>query len=255
MSGLGGIWLTQQAMQPIERSFNKLEQFTADASHELRSPLMAIKANALVALKYPEGIRESDIEKFEAIRSAITQMTTLTEDLLLLARSDQNLVHERQIVNLASTLEQLMQLYQAQAAAKQISLTIQQDGKLYVLGNYMQLHRLFANLTDNALRYTPEGGKVVVKANIEGQYVYVSVQDTGIGLTPEQMEHVFERFWQADQARTYQSAGTGLGLAIAQSIALEHGGSLSVESEPGKGSNFTTYMPRFLDSIQSSEER
>lgn len=88
LSGIGGIWLTRQAMQPIEQSFQRLQQFTADASHELRSPLMAIKSNAAVALKYPQGMRESDREKFSTIASATSQMTHLTDDLLFLARSD-----------------------------------------------------------------------------------------------------------------------------------------------------------------------
>ena len=108
LSTIGGIWLTRKAMQPIESSFERLRQFTADASHELRSPLMAIKTNADVALKYPEGIRETDVEKFESISSASNQMTRLTENLLLLARTDKISQIEKKPINLSSLLADLM---------------------------------------------------------------------------------------------------------------------------------------------------
>ena len=125
LSSVGGFWLTRQAVQPIEESFQRLTQFTADASHELRSPLMAIKSNAAVALKYSDGMRPTDAEKFAAIASATNQMTHLTEDLLLLARTDKAAVANRQPVNLAEVLEQLVEQYQPQAQAKQIHLTVQ----------------------------------------------------------------------------------------------------------------------------------
>jgi hypothetical protein len=124
LSGIGSIWLTCQAMQPIERSFRKLQQFTADASHELRSPLMAIKSNAAVALKYLEGMRELDAEKFQAIASATAQMSALTEDLLMLARTDQSLPNQQEAVNLKPLLVQLIQLYQPQVETKQIHLQV-----------------------------------------------------------------------------------------------------------------------------------
>lgn len=111
ISGAGGVWLTRQAMQPIEESFERLKQFTADASHELRSPLMAITSNAGVALKYPDGMRETDAEKFQAISSATNQMTRLTEDLLFLARYDNIPNHIKETVNLSSILNNLVQLY------------------------------------------------------------------------------------------------------------------------------------------------
>ncbi len=121
-SSIGGIILTGSAMQPIEESFQRLKQFTADASHELRSPLMAIKSNAAVALKYAEGMRHTDAKKFQAIASAASQMTSLTEDLLLLARTDQILTSKRDIVNLTEILNNLVQLDQSQAQTKQINL-------------------------------------------------------------------------------------------------------------------------------------
>jgi signal transduction histidine kinase len=242
MSGFGGIWLTRQAMQPIEKSFQRLQQFTADASHELRNPLMAIKSNAAVALKYPEGIRESDAEKFQAIASATTQMTALTEDLLMLARTDRTPQLKRSFVDLKTILEQLIQLYKPQAEAKQIDLKIQLANPLNICGDPVQITRLFTNLIDNTLRYTPDKGTISLSGNCEGHTVIVSLQDTGIGIAPKSLEHIFERFWRADRSRSYGS-GFGLGLAIAQNIAHNHGGAIAVTSQLGAGSCFTVRLP------------
>jgi two-component system, OmpR family, manganese sensing sensor histidine kinase len=242
LSGLGGIWLTRQAMQPIEKSFQRLQQFTADASHELRNPLMAIKSNAAVALKYAEGIRNSDGEKFRAIASATTQMTALTEDLLMLARTDQTPKRSPDRVNLTMLLEELVQLYRAQAETKHIHLKGHILEHLEVSGDTMQLTRLFANLIDNALRYTPDQGFIEIQTYYEGRQILVNVHDTGVGIAPDQIEHIFDRFWRADRSRAYGS-GFGLGLAIAQNIAQNHGGAIAVTSQLGLGSCFTVGLP------------
>lgn len=245
LSGIGGVWLTRQAMQPIEESFQRLQQFTTDASHELRNPLMAIKSNASVALKYPEGMRPRDTEKFEAIASATNQMTKLTEDLLLLARTNKNPPGDWQTVSLTSILENLVQLYQPQAEAKQISFKAQLAQSLCLLGDASQLSRLFTNLIVNALHYTLEGGTVEVQSSRVGQTLVVKVQDTGIGIAPENLERIFDHFWRADSSRSYWDAGAGLGLAIAQAITQSHGGSVTVTSQVSKGSCFTVRFPAF----------
>jgi signal transduction histidine kinase len=243
ISSVGGIWLTRQAMQPIEESFERLKQFTADASHELRSPLMAIKSNAGVALKYPEGIRETDAEKFQAISSATNQMTRLTEDLLFLARHDNIPNRSKETVNLSSILNNLVQLYQSQAIAKQINLKSQLTEKLYLLGDTNQITRLFTNLIQNAIHYTPSEGIVKITANRSASDIVVNVQDTGVGIAPKDLGNIFERFWRADKSRSYNSGGSGLGLAIAQAIAQNHGGLITVTSQLGIGSCFTVRLP------------
>ncbi len=243
LSGIGGVWLTRQAMQPIEESFERLKQFTADASHELRSPLMVIKSNVSVALKYSDGMRPTDAEKFDAIASATHQMTHLTEDLLLLARTDKVAVPDRQPVNLTQVLEQIVELYQPQAQTKQISLQAHLAQSAFVLGDSAQLIRLFINLIVNALHYTLERGKVEVKLNRTGQSLVVDVSDTGVGIAPEHLARVFDRFWRADQSRSHEDGGSGLGLAIAQSIAQSHGGTISVSSQVGVGTCFTVQLP------------
>lgn len=242
-SGVGGVILTRLAMQPIEDSFKSLKQFTADASHEFRSPLMAIKSNLAVALKYPEGMRELDAEKFQAIASAANQMTQLTEDLLLLARTNKVASIHKASVNLTVVLENLVQLYQSRAELKQINLKSQLTENINLVGDSNQLTRLFTNLIQNALHYTPSGGTVEITVNRLVSYCIVSVRDTGVGIAPEQIKLIFERFWRADESRSYWNGGSGLGLAIAQTIAQNHGGSITVTSKLGVGSCFTVKLP------------
>jgi signal transduction histidine kinase len=243
LSGISGILLTRQAMQPIEESFQRLKQFTADASHELRSPLMAIKINAELPLEYPDEIGPKDAEKFQAIANATNQMTRLTEDLLLLARTDKVSTQNKDNINLTSILENLVLLYKPQAEAKQINLKFQLIGNLQLMGDAVQLTRLFTNLIENAIYYTPLGGMVEIKISRVGSQIYVNVQDTGVGIPPEHIDKIFERFWRADRSRPYNSGGSGLGLAIAQAIAQNHGGLISVTSQLGVGSCFTVRLP------------
>ena len=240
-SSAGGIWLTRQSMKPIEESFERLRQFTADASHELRNPLMAIKSNTQVALKYPEGMRSGDYEKLQAIASATQQMTQLTEDLLFLARTDRPPQHKKESIELSSLLESLIRLFESQALAQDVTLTGQLSEGLVLMGDQAQLHRLFTNLIVNALQYTPSGGSVQVLAEQTAKQIAVTVKDTGIGIKADQLSKIFDRFWRSEQSRSY-SDGSGLGLAIAQAIALNHDGQISVTSAEGKGSSFTVFL-------------
>ncbi|MBP0016871.1 MAG: HAMP domain-containing histidine kinase [Cyanobacteria bacterium SBLK] len=259
LSGAGGLWLTRKSMKPIEESYQRLQQFTADASHELRSPLMAIKTNAAVALKYSRGMREGDFEKFSAIASASNQLTRLTENLLMLARLDRNIRSQREAINLTELLQNLLDLYQSRITEKKLNLRENFAKNLEVIGDETQLFRLFVNLLENAIRYTPENGKILISAKQETEKILVSVKDTGIGIAPEDCDRIFDRFWQADLARSYRNsssqfssariAGAGLGLAIAREIARAHGGDISVFSVLEQGSCFTVSFPLVTLSI------
>lgn len=251
-SSIGGILLTRQAMQPIDESFQRLKQFTADASHELRSPLMAVKSNTAVALKYPEGMRETDAEKFQAIASATNQMTRLTEDLLFLARTDSLPTHNKEITDLTLILQNLIQLYQPHVEVKQISLNNQLTENIHLLGDSVQLTRLFTNLIQNAINYTLPGGVINVIASCVGSYVIIKVQDTGIGIAPEQLAKIFERFWRADSSRSYWG-GSGLGLAIAQAIAQYHDGLITVTSQLGVGSCFIVRLNAYTSTVGANK--
>ncbi len=245
LSGVGGIWLTQQAMKPIEESFDRLKQFTADAAHELRSPLMAIQSNAEVSLKYPEGMRPDDAESLQAITSATNQMVRLTEDLLLLARADRLPQQLCERVNLVELLNNLGNLYGAVAVGKQVSINVETNLQpIYTWGNSDQLTRLFTNLVVNAIQHTPPGGNISIVVSTSGKNAVIKIIDTGVGIAPEHVERVFDRFWRADQSRTYRQEGSGLGLSIVQAITQSHGGLVAVISKLNSGSCFTVQLPK-----------
>ena len=247
--GLGGLWLTQKALQPIEQSYTQLKQFTADVSHELRSPLTAIKASLDVIRNHPERIHPKDARKLAAIASATTQMIRLTEDLLFLARTEvseaQNsqLTQQWQQIALEELLQDCAELLEPLATEKQIIFQYQCLTKISLIADPGQLHRLFANLVQNAILYTPSKGKVMLRLERQNRYAVISVKDTGIGIPEEQLPLIFKRFWRADKARSRIAGGSGLGLAIAAAIAKLHGGKITVTSKLGIGSCFQVYLP------------
>lgn len=245
--GLGGFWLAQKAIEPIEASFQKLKQFTADASHELRSPLTAIKASVDVMRSHPERIHPKDGKKLAAISGATLQMSHTLEDLLFLARNDADtsVTSDRQFVqvSLNKILQNCFVLLEPLANEKKITFKAELEPEIDVLGDQAQLSRLFSNLLENALQYTPEGGSVSLKLSKQNRLAIVKVKDTGIGIPLEQIDRVFDRFWRANKARSRREGGTGLGLAIAKTITQRHGGKISVESEVDVGSCFQVRLP------------
>ncbi len=251
LSGISGWWLAWQSLQPIERNYRQMRQFTADASHELRSPLTAIKTSIDVIQSHPERIHVNDIKKVMAISQATDQMATLVEDLLFLARVDNSILKRDAddtknllLIPLDELLEDLLDSLEVQISAKVIDLQISLTPAIAIRGEANQLRRLFTNLLENAINYSSEGGKIDVESEqINSQTIQVTITDTGLGIAPEDLPHIFERFWRADRARTWRSGGSGLGLAIAQAIAHSHGGNVSVSSEVGVGSCFTVRFP------------
>lgn len=246
VSGLGGIWLTQQALEPVEQSFQRLKQFTTDASHELRNPLTAISIATEVIQSHPERIHPSDARKLVAIASATNQLTRLAEDLLFLARTDAAVTQPRletTSVFLGEVLADLWEFLEPQAQAKNITVRSQLLTGISVKGEAAQLRRLFSNLLDNALKYTQTGGSVLLSMTKDQQFVVVRVEDTGMGIAAENLPFIFQRFWRSDRARSRRVEGSGLGLAIVQAIAQQHGGKITVSSQVGIGSCFQVYLP------------
>ncbi|MGF1590549.1 MAG: sensor histidine kinase [Pleurocapsa sp.] len=246
--GLGGFWLTRKAIQPIEASFLQLKQFTADASHELRSPLTAIKASVDIMRTHPERVHPKDAKKLEAIASATLQMNEMLGDLLFLARADADSelpVNDRKLtpVFLNQILQNCFVLLEPLANDKKIVFQSKFRDEIYVLGDIPQLSRLFSNLLENALQYTPNEGRVSLDLYRQSRFAVISVRDTGIGIAPDQTSKVFDRFWRATKARSRRQGGTGLGLAISAAIAKRHGGRISVTSELNIGSCFLVRIP------------
>ena len=243
---MGGMWLTRQSLKPIEQSFQQLKQFTADASHELRSPLTAIKTSVELLKTHPDRFDAEDIPKPDIILSATEQMSHLVEDLLLLARMDgkkASLQQQWQKIPLIELLEDVVEFLEPNAEAKHIALKLEGFHDATVKGNSHQLLRLFSNLVENGLQYTPDGGMVKVSLVDDDQWAAVRVEDTGIGIAAENIPYIFDRLWREDSARTYRPQGSGLGLAIAQAIAQHHGGEITVSSQVGMGSRFQVRLP------------
>lgn len=241
LSAVSALLLTRRAVAPLERSLQRLRQFSLDASHELRGPLAALAANAEMGLLAVAEAGPGQQRRFEAIASATAQMERLVDDLLLLARQDEERLDAPEPVDLSALLEQQISLHRDGLELKHQVLKQELTPGLQVLGQAALLQRLVRNLLDNALRYTPDGGLVSVRSQRRGGLVSFSVQDSGIGLTAEELPQVFDRFWRARSDRS--DGGSGLGLAIVSRICASHGGSLQVTSEPGAGSCFTVDLP------------
>ena len=225
----------------LQSSIDQQRRFTADASHELKSPLTIIQGNTGMALSNPsdaEGCRDALIE----IDRAAETMSVLVKDLLLLARSDAGrLGGERIEVFVREILDRALSGLRKPGTAR-VCLSID-DPSLAIQGSEEELVRLFANLLNNALQHTPESGCVTVSAEVENGMVAVRVADTGSGIAPEHLPHLGERFYRVDSARARIDGGTGLGLSICKSIAEAHGGRIEFESEPGKGTTVTVRLP------------
>jgi len=247
LTAIGGMWLTRQAVEPVECSFRELKQFTADASHELRSPLTVVKTSVEVMLMLvpAEKVHPLYAKRIAAITSATNQMTHLVEDLLFLARRDaatDATPSDHLSIPLDELLQDLVELLEPQLQAKEITFKSHWLGTK-VLGDAAQLTQLFSNLLENALHYTPPGGTIGLFMSNLHRFVTVSVEDTGSGIAPEHLPQVFHRFWRADEARSRREGGLGLGLAIAQAIAQSHGGEITVSSHIGVGSCFQVRLP------------
>ncbi len=246
VSGIGSKWLIGQSLKPIERSFGQIKQFTAEASHELRNPLSTIKTSVEVMQAYPERLHPADIKRLDTIISATSQMTSLVEDLLLLAKMDNvsaKIAQGQVLISLDELLEDLLNSFGLFAQQREITLKSDLCSDVYIRGESNQLRRLFFDLLENALLYTPAGGVVSLMMFHLDNWAIVSVEDTGIGIAPKDLPHIFDRFWRTAQAQTCLDAGTGLGLAIAYSIVQLHGGEITVNSELGIGTCFQVRLP------------
>ncbi|MDJ0532190.1 MAG: HAMP domain-containing sensor histidine kinase [Xenococcaceae cyanobacterium MO_207.B15] len=245
---ISSIYLTNQAFKPTLQSFQQLKQFMAEASHELRNPLTKINFATEALLSHPDKIRRvSDLRKLEMIKNSADQMKQLLEDLLFLARTDSmpssNSSWDGSILALSELLLPLVDQFQALANHKGINFETQLLDGIAVKGDPSQLNRAFSNLLENALKYTETGGIISLNLEQSKGNAIVSVEDTGIGIDPEQLPFIFQRFWRAERVRREQREGLGLGLAIVQAIIQKHKGKITVKSEINVGTCFKIYLP------------
>jgi signal transduction histidine kinase len=229
----------------LETSFAALRRFTADASHELKTPLTVLRADIERAMTTPQGSTDQLVALEEGLQEA-ARMADLVESLLTLARADEGRFDlHREPVEMEPLIREVAETANilGEAAGQQVSMPVVQP--VTVLGDRVRLRQLFLNLVTNAIKYTAKGGKVELSLESSDGAAVFTVKDTGIGIAGVDLPFIFDRFWRVDRVRSRggERSGVGLGLAISQWIAQAHGGSINVSSRLGRGSSFAVTIP------------
>lgn len=238
----------------LEQSFSSLRRFTADASHELKTPLQVLRAGVERALTHP-GTPPESLEALDETLNQINAMSELVESLLTLARADEGAValavEPCDLREVLAEVAETTGLLGDQAGVKVQSSAPQ--SAVVVPVDRPRIRQMLMNLATNAVKYTPQGGRVDLQLSESGRHVTLVVRDNGIGIASNDLPHIFDRFWRADiaRSRTGERAGAGLGLAITKWIAEAHGGNIAVQSRPGRGTVFTVTLPK--DGVPLSE--
>ncbi|MCB8920002.1 MAG: HAMP domain-containing histidine kinase [Ardenticatenaceae bacterium] len=235
----------------LQAAFERERRFTGDAAHELRTPLAALKGRIGVTLSKPRPLVEYT-DTLHEMEGQVDRLIHLSNDLLFMARLDQRQMPLRlEPIALPDFLAAVVDQVSPLAEAKQLELYEHVPDHLFINGDIDLLIRLFLNLLDNAIKYTPEGGQVSIAAQMENQQVRIAISDTGTGISKEHLPHLFERFYRVEEDRTRSgktngqsgAGGAGLGLAIAYEIVRAHKGNMTVESQPNQGTTFIVQLP------------
>ncbi len=241
ISKLSGV--VNEMLSRLESSFNNIRQFTTDASHELRTPLAIMKTGIEVAL-----FKERDVCGYQQILSNtledLRRLSKIVENLFVLAKADAGRyeIHKRRM-NLSPVITDIAEQLRLIAEPKNISVWIETAEDTFVEGEEVLIRMLLLNLLDNAMKYTPQSGTIKLSLGKENGRVKIVVEDNGIGISEEDIPHIFDRFYRAEAVRTASSDGGGLGLSICQWLVKLHHGSITVRSELHKGSTFTVALP------------
>lgn len=243
-----------QMMTRLERSFIALRRFTADASHELKTPLTVLRAGVERAITTP-NLPQETLATLEETLQVIKRMTEMVDALLTLARADEGIAPlHREPVDLRGIVEEVRETGELLAEESGVRMEVATPPEPMVVSvDATRIRQLILNLLTNAVKYTPPGGTVRMQLGAANGRITLSVADTGIGIAPGDLPHIFDRFWRADSARTRtgERPGAGLGLAICKWIAEAHGGHIDVVSRPGRGTTFTVILPRDAEGGQT----
>jgi two-component system, OmpR family, sensor kinase len=237
----------------LAKAIGEMRQFTASISHELRTPLTVLQGEAEVMLLQPHSVQEyrrllaSHLEEYDRLARLINRLLTLAR-----AEAGDIQLHPT-TVDLAQLSRYIVDQLDAVASSKQISLSVKSSEPVYVHADREWLESAILNLLDNAIKFTPEGGNVTIVAENRGTERKLEIQDTGIGIEHEALQHIFERFYRADPSRNNRDQGAGLGLSLVQWIIEQHRGHVDVRSEPGKGSQFTIWLPAETSSAANAD--
>ena len=245
------LFFSRWALRPVARAWTQQRRFVADASHDLKTPLTVILANTSIALEHPERSVASQSQWLESTQHEAEAMQGLVGDLLTLAKMDEEEAAAQsgaarpafEEVDLSDVLEGEALQFESVAFERGVKLESQVEPGIKLRGNEQRLRRLAGTLIDNACKYVDDGGAVNVSLSRSGKQAKLAVRNTGAPISPEDLPHVFDRFYRADKARTGGAGGHGLGLAIARAIAEEHGGTLTASSTQAEGTVFTATLP------------
>lgn len=255
VAALIGHIMAGRAIIPLKEAYEKQRQFAADASHELRTPLAVVMASADLLLM-DQSITSPFLKQvISDVKSEVQKMSKLVGDLLMVARSDNNALKITiKKFDFGEILNQNIRMMSPLAEKKQITLTGENITKVDMQADEQKIKQLVLILVDNAIKYTPNGGSVVVKIeNIGEGRITFSVKDSGIGIAEEDQDKIFERFYRVDKARSREIGGNGLGLSIASEIVRLHEGKISVESKLGEGTKFIVELKlTFIEKKSSS---
>lgn len=245
------LFFSRWALRPVARAWTQQRRFVADASHDLKTPLTVILANTSIALEHPERSVASQSQWLESTQHEAEAMQGLVGDLLTLAKMDEEEAAAQsgaarpalEEVDLSDVIEGEVLQFESVAFERGVKLGSQVEPGIKLRGNEQRLRRLAGTLIDNACKYVDDGGAVDVALSRAGKQAKLEVRNTGAPISPEDLPHVFDRFYRADKARTGGVGGHGLGLAIARAIAEEHGGALTASSTQAEGTAFTATLP------------
>lgn len=242
---VSSLFLADKALIPIKAAWEKQKNFIADASHELRTPLAIIMTSLELVMDNKSETVESQMKWLENIQSENKRMTDLVNQLIFLARTDSNQEKlERKPFYIDESLGVTVASLELMAEKKNIELHSSIPENVTFSGDEGRIRQLFVILIDNAIKYTPDGGKIDVSLDVKSSELEIQVKDTGEGIPEEYLNKLFERFYRVDKARSRENGGVGLGLAIAHWIVKAHDGSINVKSTEGKGSTFIVTFPR-----------
>lgn len=221
------------------------KKLTADVAHELRTPLATMRSHLEA---FQDGVWEPTPERLQTCHEEVMRLVRLVGDLeQLTAAESEALSLKKEKVDLRSLVTQIGSSYRPLFDSKKVSLEVLPGRALQVLADRDKLSQVIVNLLANALKFTPEGGKVILVAEAQGDRARISVRDTGIGIPAADLPHIFERFYRGEKSRNRATGGAGIGLAIAKALTDAHGGRIEVRSEPGEGSEFIVSLPLFID--------
>jgi signal transduction histidine kinase len=239
-----GLILAERALEPARLAFARQQAFIGDASHQLRTPLTLLRADAEVLLRHRDRFAPDDAELLEDIVAESADMDQLATNLLTLARLDAGRLHlEHGIVDLGELASDVARRVGALAGEKRLRLATDFAAQPRLVGDRQALEQAALILVENAIKYTPAGGSITLRTAAPDGRADFTVEDTGVGIPPEHLERLGERFYRADPARSPATGGAGLGLAIAFGIAAAHGGDLKITSTPGAGTRATLSVP------------